>query len=215
MRPERYTVPNGVASAELVIKNSRFIGTVGPAHDAEAARGFVTETARHYYDASHNAWAFRIATGPQGEVGFSDDGEPGGTAGRPMLAILDGSGLSQVVAVGTRYFGGTKLGTGGLVRAYSACVREALAGLCTIDMVLHHLARIEIDYGAYGPLSYQLPQLGVKIEDVAYADRVSLTLAAPSKSRAATASLLQELTNGQIMLAELTEWSATRYDPAS
>ncbi|MGI6375522.1 MAG: IMPACT family protein [Anaerolineae bacterium] len=211
MSVERYTIPSGIASAELVIKHSRFIGTVGPAPDAEVARAFVADVARRYADASHNAWAYRISAGPQGDIGSSDDGEPGGTAGRPMLAVLDGSGLIQVVAVGTRYFGGIKLGTGGLVRAYSACVRQALAELPTTDMVLHHTTHVEVDYGVYGPLSYQLPQLGVKMEDIVFADRVSLTLAAPTPSLEPVAALLQELTNGQVML---TAWSGSRYDPA-
>jgi len=113
--------------------------------------------------------------------------------------------------VGTRYFGGVKLGVGGLVRAYSGCIRQALAELPTIEMVLHHTARVEMDYAVYGQLAYHLPRLGVKIEEPLFTDRVTLTLAAPSVALDETARLLQELTNGQIIL---TRWSGHRYDPS-
>jgi uncharacterized YigZ family protein len=212
MLAERYAIPNGVATAELIIKNSRFIGTVGRASAAEMARAFVAAVSQTYAGASHNAWAYRLQGGPQGEIGSSDDGEPGGTAGRPMLAVLEGSGLHEVVAVGTRYFGGIKLGTGGLVRAYSGCVREALAALPTQEMVLHHTARVEVDYAVYGQLAYHLPRLGVKVEKPSFTDRVSLTLVAPSEALGEIARLLQELTNGQIILSH---WNGHRYDPSN
>jgi putative IMPACT (imprinted ancient) family translation regulator len=128
-----------------------------------------------------------------------------------MLAMLEGSNLHEVVAVGTRYFGGIKLGTGGLVRAYGGCVREALAALPTLTMVLHHIARVEVDYSMYGPLTYHLPRLGVKVEEPVFTDRVALTLAAPPAALDEVAGLLQELTNGQITL---THWSGHRYDVA-
>ncbi|MBN1151873.1 MAG: YigZ family protein, partial [Dehalococcoidia bacterium] len=125
----RLAIPDGEASAEIVVKNSIFIGTVAHAQDAEQARAHVTRVTERYPAANHHAWAFVISGGPQAEIGSSDDGEPGGTAGRPMLAGLQGQGLVQAVAVGTRFFGGIKLGTGGLVRAYSDCVRQALQQL--------------------------------------------------------------------------------------
>lgn len=204
-----FTVPDGVASTASIVKNSRFIGTLGRAEDPDAARAFVAAVSQSYADASHNAWAFRIGPGPQAELGFSDDGEPGGTAGRPMLAMLEGSGLCQVVAVGTRYFGGTKLGTGGLVRAYGGCVRDTLAVLPTIQMVLHHTVQLQVDYAVYGQLCYHLPRLGVKIENPQFTDTITLTLAAPTGARDETASLLQELTNGQTII---TAWTGHRYD---
>ncbi|MEN6479263.1 MAG: YigZ family protein [Anaerolineales bacterium] len=210
MLVERYQVPNGTAAAELVIKNSRFIGTVGRAQDTAAARVFVAGVAQRYPDASHHAWAYRLSDGPQGEIGSSDDGEPGGTAGRPMLAVLEGAGLVQVAAVGTRYFGGIKLGTGGLVRAYSACIRAALAELPTLTLVLRHTVRITCDYAAYGPLSYRLPRLGVSIEDVLFTDHVALTLVAPSTAREEVARIVQEVTNGRTIIAR---WTGYRYDP--
>ncbi len=198
----RYRVPAGTAQAELIVKNSTFVGTVGPAPDSAAAHAFVEDVRARYADADHHAWAYRICGGPQGEIGSSDDGEPGGTAGRPMLAILEGSGLREVVVVGTRYFGGIKLGAGGLVRAYAAAAREVLQRLPTEERILHIIAAMTIDYALYGNLRYVFPQRGVRIEEEAFAERVSLRVAVPAEGFVEVAGLLSDLTNGAVRLAE-------------
>lgn len=208
-RPERYTVPANEPEAEIVIKNSVFIGSVARAVDQDAAMAFVERIRARYPDANHHAWAYRITGGPQGRIGFSDDGEPGGTAGRPMLSILEGSGLEEIVALGTRYFGGTKLGTGGLVRAYGGVLRETLKLLETVDMVLHHIACITVDYGLYGNLQYLLPRYRVIIEDEMFTDKATLQVAIPYDAVAAVRDLLTELTNGQIDLDQ--SWIGTHY----
>src|SRR5512136_3037013 len=126
----RYPVPAGSARVEETILRSRFIASAAPAATVEEARAFVAALRAEFSDATHNCYAY--VAGPPGstaQVGMSDDGEPGGTAGRPMLAVLLGSGVGDLVAVVTRFFGGTKLGTGGLVRAYSGGVKAALAQL--------------------------------------------------------------------------------------
>jgi len=199
----RYCVPKGTAAAEQVIRNSVFVATVGHAANADAARAFVSTVADRYHDASHNAWAFRISDGPQAIIGSSDDGEPGGTAGRPMLAVLTGSGLVEVVAVGTRYFGGTKLGTGGLVRAYGGVVREALKDLSTVTRVLHHVAVVTIDYPLYGSLQYLIGEQAVVVASVEFAERVQLELAVPWDNMGAVGAALQDLSHGAIMLGEI------------
>lgn len=207
--PERYRVPAGSAEGELVVKNSVFIGSAGPAPDAAAAAAFVQRIRATYPDANHHAWAYRISGGPQGEIGSSDDGEPGGTAGRPMLAVLEGSGLLEVVVVGTRYFGGIKLGTGGLVRAYAAAARAALEHLPTRERVLHRVAAIDADYALYGQLRYVLPQHGVRILEEEFGALVRLMLAVPAAEAGAVADLLRELSNGGILLDE--RWEGQRY----
>jgi uncharacterized YigZ family protein len=207
---ERYRVPVGEARSESVIKNSTFIGSIGHAEDMGAAEAFIVRVRREFPDASHHAWAYHITGGPQALIGSSDDGEPGGTAGRPMLAVLEGSGLAEVVAVGTRYFGGTKLGPGGLVRAYSGVVREALAALPTEERVLHRLARIRADYALFGHLQYLLPKQGVRIEGEDYTERVSMVLAVPYDRWGAVARLLSELTSGGIDLTRCQV--GARYD---
>ncbi len=128
--PDRYPIPAARARAELVIERSRFVCTVSRAESPDAAHAFIKEMQGEFANATHNCWAF--VAGPPGStarIGMSDDGEPHGTAGRPMLTVLMHSGVGEIAAVVTRYYGGTKLGTGGLVRAYSAAVQEALARL--------------------------------------------------------------------------------------
>ncbi len=195
-----YRVPCGEAQSELVIKNSVFIGTAGHAPDVEAAQAFVARVRAKYPDANHHAWAYKLGEGPKALIGSSDDGEPGGTAGRPMLSVLMGSDLCEVVVVGTRYFGGIKLGTGGLVRAYSSAAREVLKKLPTALRVLHWLARITVDYGLYGNLQYLLPRYAVRVQDVQFADQVTLVLAVPHERLDEVHRLLAELTNGQVAL---------------
>ena len=128
--PTRYPVPARVHRVEQEIRRSRFITTIGPVASADEAAELVSRISTEFPDATHNCWAF--VAGPPGStdrIGMSDAGEPHGTAGRPMLNALLHSGLGDIAAVVTRYFGGTKLGTGGLVRAYTACVQQALSTL--------------------------------------------------------------------------------------
>ncbi len=196
-----YKIPAGQATAQLEAKASLFIATVGPAESVEVARAFIQQVASQYADADHNAWAFKITEGPQAEIGSSDDGEPGGTAGRPMLAVLSGSDVRQVVVVGTRYFGGVKLGTGGLVRAYGGVAREALKVLPTLVCRLYQLATITADYTLYGSIKYLLPQHDVRVMDERFSDAVELDIAVPFDGVASVGSILRELSNGGIMLA--------------
>jgi len=124
---ERYPIPAADHRSESVVQRSRFIATVGEAATVEEAARFVRRISAEFADATHNCWAYAIGRpGSTDRVGMSDDGEPHGTAGRPMLTVLLHSGLGDVAAVVTRYFGGTKLGTGGLVRAYSGALQLAL-----------------------------------------------------------------------------------------
>ena len=119
-------IPAAEARVETAAGNSRFIATIGPAFTTDEAKAFIARIKAEFADATHNVPAYVIGHGQTTIAHCHDDGEPSGTAGRPMLAVLQGSGLGDVVVVITRYFGGTKLGTGGLVRAYGDAVREAL-----------------------------------------------------------------------------------------
>jgi len=208
-RATRYRIPAGQARSELVIKRSTFIGVVGHAPDAQAAQAFVARARAAYPGAAHHAWAFKIGGWPQGLVGSSDDGEPGGTAGRPMLAVLEGSGLREVVAVGVRYFGGIKLGPGGLVRAYSGVIREALCDLETTECVLYRRARVAVGYDLYGGLQHTLARHRVIVEEATFADGVVMLLAVPYEQAGRVADLLRGLSRGQIALDE--NWLEDRY----
>jgi len=127
--PEKYPIPAEEKEIEIKVVNSRFVASIAPAFSEEAARAFIKRIKQRYPDASHHVPAFLIGFGASTTAHCSDDGEPSGTAGRPALAVLQGSGLGDVVVVVTRYFGGTKLGTGGLARAYGAAVKEVLKNL--------------------------------------------------------------------------------------
>ncbi len=122
----RYPIPAKTVRVETRVVNSRFIATIGQAQTVEEARAFIDALRQEFADATHNVYAFRVGYGASVTEGMSDDGEPSGTAGRPALAVLRGADLGDVVLVITRYFGGTKLGTGGLVRAYTHSAQEAL-----------------------------------------------------------------------------------------
>jgi uncharacterized YigZ family protein len=162
-----FRVPSGRHRVEEVVRGSRFITTVAHAPGEEEARGFIDEIRSEFSDATHNCWAF--VAGPPGttaRIGMSDDGEPHGTAGRPMLETLLHSGVGEVAAVVTRYFGGTKLGRGGLGRAYSGGVKAALDTLPTGRRVNRERVRIEVGYAAVDALFRALAELdGVRVEE--------------------------------------------------
>lgn len=190
------------AEAELVEKKSRFIATVRPVASEEAAAAFIEEMKKKYYDARHNCSAFVI--GDRGQLTrSSDDGEPSGTAGRPMLEVLLGSGIRNIAAVVTRYFGGTLLGTGGLVRAYSGVLKEALAKCETARQHFGVRMKIKADYNAVGKLQYILAGRGIAIEDSVYAADVEMTVIAPIEVYDRLCKELVEATSGRAEFEEL------------
>jgi uncharacterized YigZ family protein len=156
-----YLVPGRVHRVEEIVRRSRFIGTIAPAPDPEAAHAFIRSVQREMPDATHHCWAF--VAGPPGNtahVGLSDAGEPHGTAGRPILNSLLHSGVGEIVAVVTRYFGGVKLGKGGLGRAYASAVTGALETLPTTRRVPLVTVVIEAHHAAVGPICRALDILG-------------------------------------------------------
>ena len=173
--PEDFCVLLEGGSGEYEEKKSRFIATLRPVKNEEEANAFIAEMKKKYWDARHNCSAYII--GKRGELTrCSDDGEPSGTAGRPMLEVLSGSGVKNAAVVVTRYFGGTLLGTGGLVRAYTTAVKEALAG-AKLGRVAEGI-EIEViaDYNDIGKIQYILEKKGIKPEKTDYGADVSLYL---------------------------------------
>ena len=159
--------------AEIVEKKSRFIATVSPVKTEEEALAFIEATKKKYWNARHNCFAYIV--GDQQELmRCSDDGEPNGTAGKPMLDVLTGAGLHQVVVVVTRYFGGTLLGTGGLVRAYSSSVQAGLASSQIVTRISGSKLQITTDYPGLGKIQYILGESGIRILDTQYTDQVVL-----------------------------------------
>lgn len=199
---DKYIMLSKGAQAELVEKKSRFIATVRPVSTEEEAVAFIDEMKKKYYDARHNCSAFVI--GSKGELTrSSDDGEPSGTAGRPMLEVLTGSGIRNVAVVVTRYFGGVLLGTGGLVRAYSGAVKMALEQCETITRRFGVQLMIRTDYNGVGKIQYLLGSRNVVIQDSVYAADVEMTVLVPIEEYEKLCKELVEATNGRVGLEEV------------
>ena len=171
-----YPVPAGQASVELRFKNSRFIGFAAPANSVETARAFLSHTKEIYPDASHHVYAFGIGFGDNTVHGMSDDGEPAGTAGRPVLAVVRGAEIGDLVVVIVRYFGGTKLGTGGLVKAYTATAQAVLAELPTQPKVTEITAKVRVPYELHESCRALVQQLGGKIAEESFGTDVDIQL---------------------------------------
>lgn len=195
----RYPVPDlppgRWIESELEVERSRFITWVCHAPDTAAFEALLAEARRLHPGASHHCSAF--IAGPPGEqaaIGFSDDGEPGGTAGRPMYQVLEGSGLGRVGCVVTRYFGGTKLGTGGLARAYAQAVARALETLPRREVVERHALRLRVDFAGEAEARAWLASRDIPVEEADYgAEGVRLTVGWPSDAEVDLAPLASRL----------------------
>ena len=195
----RYPVPASRTRVEEVILRSRFITTVTPVTTPEEARAFIAEMRAEFADASHNCYAF--VAGPPGstaQIGMSDDGEPSGTAGRPMLAVLLGSGVGDIAVVVTRYFGGIKLGTGGLVRAYGGGVKAVLAALPVTEKIAYIDMIASGPYHWVAPVGRLLSEHEAHIVDQTYTADVTWQLRVPEERAAGLAAALVDLSHGEI-----------------
>ncbi len=188
--------------AELVEKKSRFIATVRPVESEEEAAAFIEEMKKKYYDARHNCSAYVLGSKAQ-LTRSSDDGEPSGTPGRPMLEVLLGSGIRNVAAVVTRYFGGTLLGTGGLVRAYSGVLKEALEKCETARQHFGVRFQIKADYNAVGKIQHILASRNIAAEDSVYAADVKMTVIAPVEEYDRLCTELVEATSARAEIEEV------------
>lgn len=188
-------------AGEIEEKKSRFICAVRPVHSEREAVSFIEETKKKYWDARHNCSAFVLGS-RQELTRCSDDGEPSGTAGRPMLEVLLGEGLCDVAAVVTRYFGGTLLGTGGLVRAYSGAVKEALKNAETGMMRYGVKLRIGADYNSIGKLQHLFAKRGISAE-AEYGEEVCFNVIVPVSGTESLKKEVTEATNGKAAIEEM------------
>jgi uncharacterized YigZ family protein len=201
MSTNRYLIPAQRVRVEEEYSRSRFITTIGHAPTVEAARAFIAEVSAEYADASHNCWAYVVgAPGSTAQNGMSDDGEPHGTAGRPMLTVLLHSNVGEVVVVVTRYFGGTLLGKGGLVKAYSGGVQLALRELPTVERVEKCIVEAVIDYSALVPIKRLLAAHEAEIVGEEFAQDITLRLELPEANRERLVAEIIEITNGQALI---------------
>ena len=194
MQDEYRTVPRaGVHETE--INRSRFLCALAPAATEEEAQAFIASVRREHADANHNCWAYVIGADAAVQKA-SDDGEPGGTAGVPMLQMLLRRDMRYVVAVVTRYFGGVKLGAGGLIRAYGGAVGEALDDLGTLTRRRFRLATVTVDHQRAGKLQNELRATGREVRDVRYAEAVTIEVGLPEADVDAFRSWLADATAG-------------------
>lgn len=196
-----YRIAYKGGEGEIVEKKSRFIATVLPVDREEEALEFIEKMKKKYWNATHNCYAYVI--GERHEIQrFSDDGEPGGTAGRPMLDVLLGEDIHNVAVVVTRYFGGTLLGTGGLVRAYSSAAKAGLASSVIITKIPGFKLRISTDYTGLGKIQYILGERKIPVLDTIYTDKVEIELVIPAAQKEQVTDALTEGTNGKVQFGE-------------
>ncbi|WIK64861.1 YigZ family protein [Gleimia hominis] len=189
---------------ELEVQRSRFITTVAHTPTESAARTFISEIKTEFPDATHNCSAFVVKPDGMNEVGHSsDDGEPSGTAGPPMLEVLLQNKLVNVTAVVTRYFGGTLLGAGGLIRAYSTSVSETLDRCQVVQLVDQRRFRVTVDYDVAGRLEAQLRARHAQILDAAYTNRVQLVFSTDEPLASRIGSLIAEVASEPVPVEEL------------
>ncbi len=200
---EPYQIIEYGGTAEIEEKKSRFIAHVASASTEEEALAFIEGRKKQFWDARHNCYAYLL--GEQGQImRFSDDGEPTGTAGRPILEVLTGSGMRNLVVVVTRYFGGTILGTGGLVRAYTKAAQAGIAASGAKWMRYGYGLTIVTDYNGIGKIQYLMGQRGISTEEADYAEQVTVRIMVPCEEKDAVIKEITEATAGraQITVAE-------------
>lgn len=198
---EQYKTVYEGGEGELVEKKSRFIATVRPVKTEEEANQFVEEMRKKYWDARHNCWAFILGERQEFKR-CSDDGEPSQTAGKPMMDVLTGEGLTDVAVVVTRYFGGTLLGTGGLVRAYSGAVQEGLKNSTVITKYLGVKLSVTTDYNGVGKLQYLFGQKEIPILSADYTDKVVFTVLVESSRIQEIKKAITEATSATAQMEE-------------
>lgn len=192
-----YLIPARTVTVEQEISKSRFIATAGRAPDREAALSFIESVRRAHPAAHHNCYAY-IAGNPSSttDIGFSDDGEVGGTAGRPILSVLRHRGIGEIAAVVTRYFGGVRLGAGGLVRAYTSSATLALDTLPLKKLVAVRQAHITVPYQYENAVRLALEKFSIPVSDAVYTEEVTISAHIPEDSEEEIRGEIMNLTRG-------------------
>jgi len=194
----RYPIPAQRFRAEIEVERSHFITTVQEVRSPQEAQAFVAELKAEFPDANHNCWAYLVGSpGSTDRIGLSDDGEPHGVAGKPMLTALQHSGLGDTAVVVTRYFGGIKLGKGGMVKAYTAAVQTALEKLPRTQRIDWAYLSISFDYNFLTILQRRLADFEAEELESNYTDKVTLNIRLPQEQQAAFEKMFTDLTAGQ------------------
>lgn len=201
-----YSIPTSEAEVETEVKKSRFIASLCPVNSEAEAKAFIELQRQRFPGANHHCWAY-ISREPQALTGLasSDDGEPSGTAGRPMLAVLTGAEIGQVCVVVRRFFGGTKLGTGGLVRAYSQAVRAVLAQTSLARLEPQVQYRMVYPYSLTAAVDALLNAFDAVRDDQQFTEQVSVQLSLPLEQEAAFVAALTEQLHGQAQVSRVDD----------
>jgi uncharacterized YigZ family protein len=198
--PYYYTV-KGYGEHEIVIEKSRFIAHVSRAETEEKAQEFIQSIKKQHWNATHNCSAYLIGENDQIQKA-NDDGEPSGTAGVPILEVLKKKQLKDTVVVVTRYFGGIKLGAGGLIRAYSKATSEGIEATGVVVRKLMRVMHTKIDYSWLGKIENELRSSAYTIKEIHYADKVEIETFVEDRQKEAFSDWMIELTNGQVEISE-------------
>lgn len=196
---ESYRTVRGTGNKEIVIKKSRFIGHVMPVHSEEEANAFIDDIKKKHWNATHNCSAYIIGERDQIQK-QSDDGEPSGTAGKPILEVMKNQQLKDTVIVVTRYFGGIMLGAGGLIRAYTDGAVAAIEAGEVITNILHQEVFVEIDYTWLGKVENELRSREIRTGETMFADKVTLLCLPVNGQAEAFIDWMVDLTQGQSIL---------------
>jgi uncharacterized YigZ family protein len=198
---EEYLTVGSTGADMVVIRRSKFIGAAGPAEDEAKALEFLQKIKEEHKQATHNVYAYQIGENNQLQR-FSDDGEPAGTAGMPVLEVIKQMDLRNIVVVVTRYFGGTLLGAGGLVRAYTEGAKIGILAAGIVKMVLHTCLQITVDYTFAGKLQNVVMQSPWRLENIEYGAQVCFTVLAPPGEDSRVKETFIEITSGQAVIVE-------------
>jgi uncharacterized YigZ family protein len=191
---QRYPIPAHTVRTEITSKRSRFIATIGYADTVEAAKAFIRDIRAEMPDAAHHVYAFRVGYGSSVTEGLSDDGEPPGTSGKPVMAVIRGADLGDVVIVVTRYFGGTKLGTGGLVRAYGGAAKAALEQLSVTEKVATVTLEAQLPYHCYDQVKRLLAEHEASLVNEIFSAQITVQLTVPTDCLNRMSQRLREFT---------------------
>jgi uncharacterized YigZ family protein len=194
-----YVIPAGPHRTEILVVNSRFYTSIGYAPSVDAAKAFISSIRAEMPDANHHVYAFRVGYGNSIIEGVSDDGEPTGTSGPPVLAVLRGRDIGDTVVVVTRFFGGTKLGTGGLVRAYTDAAQEGFRSLAVIRRIERTLLGLELPYPVFEQVKRLIAQHGGEVEEESFAEAVTILAKFPSDQTKPFSYAVSELTSGRVV----------------
>jgi len=176
MNDDEYLTIEKQQQAEIKVKGSKFIATAAPVNNESEAKAFVLQVSKKYFDATHNCYAYTVGIHPAIISRYNDAGEPAGTAGKPILNVIQGKGLANVAVVVTRYFGGTKLGVGGLIRAYTDCTRTVIDHCAIVKKYIFQKLNLQFDYELTGVVMKTISQFDAKIIDTKYEKQTQLAL---------------------------------------